>query len=96
MPDIEILQRLERIESALQTLIAQRTIKDYYTTTEAAELLGKAEFTVREWCRLGRVNAEKRACGRGASQEWIVSAAELERIRNEGLLPDTSRYRHVK
>jgi DNA-directed RNA polymerase specialized sigma24 family protein len=96
MADSEILQRLDRIETALQTLITQRTVKDYYTTAEAAELLGKSEFTVREWCRLGRVNAEKRACGRGASQEWIVSAAELDRIRNEGLLPDANRYRHFK
>jgi transposase len=96
MPESEILQRLDRIEIALQRLITQRTVKDYYTTAEIAEFLGKSEFTVREWCRNGRVNAEKRACGRGATQEWIVSAAELERIRNEGLLPDTNRYRHVR
>ena len=96
MPESEILQRLDRIETALQKLITQRTVKDYYTTAEVAEFLAKSEFTVREWCRLGRVNAEKRACGRGATQEWMISAAELERIRNEGLLPDTNRYRHVK
>jgi hypothetical protein len=81
-------ERLERIEAMLRTLIEQRTVKDFYTTSEVAEILRRAEWTVREWCRLGRVNAEKRACGRGTSQEWIIAHVELERIRNEGLLPD--------
>jgi hypothetical protein len=80
-------QRLERIEAALHLLVQQRAEKDWYSTAELAELLGKAEFTVREWCRLGRVNARKRECGRGQSQEWVISHAELERIKNEGLLP---------
>ena len=83
----DILQRLDRIESMLAELVKQRTVKDWYTTADAASLLGRAEFTVREWCRLGRVRAAKRPCGRGLSQEWIISHAELERVRNEGLLP---------
>jgi hypothetical protein len=83
-----IEERLQRIEEVLLCLVERRTIKDWYTTAEVAELLGKAEWTVREWCRLGRVNAAKRACGRGRSQEWIVSHAEIDRIRNKGLLPD--------
>jgi hypothetical protein len=81
-------ERLDRIEEMLRTLIEQRMVKDYYTTAEAAEILNRAEWTVREWCRLGRVNADKRPCGRGTSQEWIISHEELQRIRNEGLLPD--------
>lgn len=81
-------QKLEQILQALRSLVEQRTVKDWYTTSEAAQVLGKAEWTVREWCRLGRVNADKRACGRGRSQEWIISHAEMERIRNQGLLPD--------
>ena len=83
----ELFQRLERIEAALQVLVHQNTIKDWYTTAEVAVTIGRAEFTVREWCRLGRIHAEKRACGRGLSQEWIISHAELTRFRNEGLLP---------
>ena len=82
-------ERLDRIESLLRSLIEQRTVKEFYTPAEVAQILNRAEWTVREWCRLGRVNAEKRPCGRGRSQEWIVSHAELGRIRNEGLLPDT-------
>ena len=70
-----------------QMLAGQRPKKDWYTVREIAEILERSEFTVREWCRLGRVYADKRACGRGHSQEWIISAKELKRIQNEGLLP---------
>ena len=93
---IAILDRLDRIESTLSVLAEQRTIKEWYTTAEIAKILGKAEFTVREWCRLGRVRAQKKKCGRGASSEWIVSHEELTRVRNEGLLPEANPYRHVK
>jgi hypothetical protein len=85
--DSSVLERLDRLEALLNQLVQQRAVKDWYTTAEAAQLLGKAEFTVREWCRLGRVNARKRACGRGRAQEWAISHQELQRIRNEGLLP---------
>ena len=81
-----VLQRLNRIEERLVELAEQRRTKEWYSTTELAKILGKAEFTVREWCRLGRVNAEKRASGRGNTLEWIVSHDELTRIQNHGLL----------
>jgi hypothetical protein len=83
----QLLDRLERIESTLDRLLQRNTMKDYYTTAEVAQILGKAEFTVREWCRLGRVYAEKRQTGRGRTKEWMLSHQELTRIRNEGLLP---------
>jgi transposase len=82
-----LLQRLENIETLLQRIVRDRTIKECYSTAEVAEILGKAEFTVREWCRLGRIWAEKRPCGRGNSKEWMISHEELTRIQNEGLLP---------
>ena len=86
-----VVERQVAIERKLDVLIElladRRPAKDYYTTTEVAEVLGKAEFTVREWCRLGRIYAEKRLCGRGRAKEWIISDNELNRIRNEGLLP---------
>ena len=80
-------ERLDRIEASLNLLVQQRTVKDWYTTGEVAQLVGKAEFTVREWCRLGRIQAQKRACGRGPAQEWMISREELLRYQNHGLLP---------
>jgi len=91
----QIIERLQRIEDALRVLIEQKAIKDWYTTDEAAAIVGKAPFTVREWCRLGRIRAEKRACGRGNSQEWMISHDELTRFRNEGLLP-IPKYKHYR
>ena len=82
-----VLQRLDRIEATLADLVRQRAVKDFYTTEEAAVLLGKAEFTIREWCRLGRVHAEKKGSGRGKFQSWVISHAELQRIQRQGLLP---------
>jgi hypothetical protein len=87
----EVVARLARMDAKLDELkdllVRQRTIKDLYTTAEVAKITGKAEFTVREYCRLGRVRGEKLACGRGKHQAWVISHQELTRYRNEGLLP---------
>jgi hypothetical protein len=65
----EILAKLsrldERVAEVLGLLADRPPAKARYTTAEVAGLLGKAEYTVREWCRHGRIRAEKRACGRG-------------------------------
>ncbi|MFO0847302.1 MAG: helix-turn-helix domain-containing protein [Gemmataceae bacterium] len=84
---MSIEARLERMESLLAALVEREMVKDWYTTAEFARLVGKAEFTVREWCRHGRVRAEKRLSGRGAHPAWVVSHDELLRYRREGLLP---------
>ena len=83
----DLIGRLERIELALQLLVEQRTVKEWYSTSEIAKILGKSEYTVREWCRLGRIHASKRQYARGAYPEWRISHDELTRIKNEGLLP---------
>src|SRR5262249_45730827 len=82
-----VLERLDRREALLNQPVQQPPVKDWYPTAEAAHLPGRAEFTVREWCRLGRVHAQKRRSGRGRSREWVLSHAELLRIQREGLLP---------
>jgi hypothetical protein len=84
---MDIDQRLQKIESMLETLLQQQTIKDFYEIEEFAALVGKAKFTVREWARLGRIHAQKRRSGRGAHAEWVISHAEYERFQREGLLP---------
>lgn len=86
MDEIAVHDRLKWIEEALQTLLQQRVVQKWYSTADLAKILGRAEFTVREWCRLRRIRAEKRPCGRGNSKEWMISHEELERVQAEGLL----------
>ncbi len=83
----EVIERLSRIEGVLQSLVRERTPKEWYSTADVATVLGKAEYTVREWCRQGRVRATKKQYARGVHCEWLISHAELTRVRNEGLLP---------
>ncbi len=84
----EVLDRLERIEATLTLLVERQVVKDWYTTEEVAKILGnKSNFSVREWCRLHRVHAEKKGSGRGKHRSWVISHQELLRIQREGLLP---------
>lgn len=82
-----IEERLENIEAKLDALVERQTVREWYSVEEFARLLHKAEFTVREWCRLGRIHAEKKGSGRGAFPAWCISHQELLRYQREGLLP---------
>ena len=80
-------ERLEKIEALLASLVERQQVRQWHTTQEFAKAVGKAEFTVREYCRLGRLCAEKRQSGRGAHSQWVLSNAELMRFQREGLRP---------
>lgn len=83
-----ILDRLERVEALLKQLVERERVKDWYTIEEAARMVGKAEFTIREYCRFGRIRAEKRKVQCGPHSTWVISHEELKRYQREGLLPD--------
>lgn len=84
----ELIERLDRMEAAIQLLVGRQAVKEWYTTAEVAQILGRAEYTVREYCRLGRLQATKKPCGRGKGGEWLISHQELERLRNFGPGPE--------
>jgi len=85
----EVKAMLEQLLKGQQELLrsARGINQDSYSIEELASMLGKAPFTVREWCRLGRINATKRKGGRGNAAEWNVARHEIERYLSEGLLP---------
>jgi hypothetical protein len=82
----DIGERLARIEALLELQINEKATQEWYDTKTVGEILGRSAYSVREWCRLGRVNAEKRMCGRGTAKEWMISNIELQRIKSKGLL----------
>ncbi len=79
-------ERLEKIEAMLGVLVERQQLREWYSVEEFARIVGRAEFTCREWCRTARIKAEKKHSGRGAHTSWAVSHEELQRYQREGLL----------
>jgi len=79
-------ERLEKIEAMLVVLVTRAAVRDWYSIEEFARIVDRAELTCREWCRHGRIQAEKKISGRGAHASWVISHAELLRYQRDGLL----------
>jgi hypothetical protein len=84
-------ERLSRIEAMLVQLVERQAVKNFYTPEEFARAVGREAFTCREYCRLGRIRAQKKASGRGKHASWVIPHDELLRFQREGLLPDRRR-----
>jgi hypothetical protein len=82
-----LLERLDRIEAMLGELLRQRATKEWYSIEEMARLLGKARFTVREWCRHGRIKCPTRNDGLGNHRSWGIAYEEVVHIQRRPLLP---------
>jgi hypothetical protein len=89
-PHPEVMSQLAEMRQLLiqiQGMIANPTeTRESYTVEEVASLLSKNAYTVREWCRHGRINASKRVERRGGAELWSISSAEVTRIKDDGLL----------
>jgi hypothetical protein len=50
---VTVEEILEKIEGILAAILDRQAIREWYTTHEFAKTVGKAELTIREYCRLG-------------------------------------------
>jgi transposase len=83
----EIQQRLEAVEGLMAEIkksLLSSTVRDSYTVEQAAKRLGKAEWTVRQWCNKGLVPGAQKVHGRGRQGEWRVPHEALVRLETEG------------
>ena len=61
----------------------------HYNVKEFGKLDGvqRSGFTVRQWCNLGRINAQESGTRCGPCCTWSISHEEYLRFKKEGLLP---------
>ena len=81
----ELKDELAEIKASLINLPTpqqQLTTRENFTVPEFAAKVDRAEYTVREWCRMGRIHAEKLD-----DEEWRIPREELARYLDHGLLP---------
>ena len=82
----DVREQLERLTLLVETLSRQQTVKPWYSVGEFAALVNKSNFTVRQWCNLGRINACKSQGRCGPEHEWVISHEELLRYQRHRLL----------
>jgi hypothetical protein len=59
----------------------QQTVKEWYTTSELAQALGRSHYTVQErWCNEGRIACEKDP----DSGKWRIPGEEYQRLVGGG------------
>jgi hypothetical protein len=85
---------VEEIKRELAEAV-KRSVKDWYTVEEFAGIVNRRDWTVREWCRLRRINAERLATRCGPCQKYKISHTELLRFRAEGLLPPPTKLKRA-
>jgi hypothetical protein len=79
--------RFDRIERLLEQLVDRQAVRQWYSFDKFARLVGKAAFTVRRWCYLGRVRAERSMTRSGPPHVWAVGHDEHLRYQRARLLP---------
>lgn len=73
----------EKVAEIHEIALTQKVEKEWHTTTELAEALGKSQFTVQQhWCNGGRIECEKHP----VSGKWRIPGHEYRRLVGGGEL----------
>lgn len=93
-----IAARVEDIDAAIKEMYALlcsggHSNSPALTVQQAAKLLGRQPFTVREWCRNKRISAT-RTTARGPYAEWRIPMESIHYYQSHGLLPMTQLRRN--
>lgn len=78
-----LARQVDSLTRKVDALLVEQGEKEWYSTEEVALLVRRAPWTVREWCRHGRVRAKKLA----GTDKWSIGREELRRLQAEGLRP---------
>jgi hypothetical protein len=84
----ELFKRFDRLEAAVKVMNATAPglpSKEWYSVAEAAAVVGKSPWTIRQMCKLkdgapGKIYGEKRLVGQ--KEVWVIPAEEVQRVRN--------------
>lgn len=93
----QVLARLDELTDLvhrLQAKLHKPNVEepDTLCVQHAAELLSRAPFTVRQWCRTGRIKAHRARSGRGPYAEWRIPMDSIRSYQKDGLLDPSNRY----
>jgi hypothetical protein len=73
----------QNVAEIKSVVLAQRVEKEWYTTSELAEAMGKSQYTVQErWCNDGRIESQKDP----ESGKWRIPGQEYRRLVGGGPL----------
>lgn len=73
----------EKVAEIHEVVLAQRVQKEWYTTAELSEAMGKSQYTIQErWCNEGRIKCEKNP----ESGKWRIPGDEYRRLVGGGAL----------
>lgn len=81
------LEILRRSESLLNDLADSAVTREWYTVLQLAERWDKSTYTIADWCRTGRLLAERANSGHGPHKSWRIAHEEVRRYEREGLRP---------
>src|SRR5205814_1070172 len=91
------LERLDTLSEQIRSLQEQLQggecdELESISVQQAAARLSRAPFTIRQWCRTGRIGCHRAQSGRGPYAEWRIPIESIRYYQVHGLLPTTTQF----